>query len=197
MTHCRRHIASVGLLVAMMVGLNASAETTATLTLDGLSYISFQDEEIMPLASGSRLTFRFSDPSPGGSVHFTIAPSDVEIPPITIGPDKALQYGLANVASGTMITTSDGRKISFTATIAASLGEGEALLYTMPFTTETTSATNQVGTVTVEVTGLRLVEGVWYVQLVGATVNKENAYPKPGAAVYSVLSGSFDQLPEM
>ena len=32
-------------------------------------------------------------------------------------------------------------------------------------------------------------------QLVGATVNKQNAFPKPGTAVYTVLSGQFDQLP--
>ena len=51
------------------------------------------------------------------------------------------------------------------------------------------------GTMTVEITGMRLVDGVWYVQLVGATVNKENAFPKPGTAVYTVLSGQFDQMP--
>ena len=67
----------------------------------------------------------------------------------------------------------------------------------MPFTTESTEATNLAGNVTVEITGMRLVEGVWYVQLVGATVNKENAFPKPGAAVYTVLSGQFDQLPDL
>ena len=43
--------------------------------------------------------------------------------------------------------------------------------------------------------GLNLVDGVWYGQIVGATTNKENAFPEPGAAVYTVLSGSFDQVP--
>jgi hypothetical protein len=30
---------------------------------------------------------------------------------------------------------------------------------------------------------------------VGATTNQENAFPEPGAAVYTVLSGSFDRVP--
>jgi len=42
---------------------------------------------------------------------------------------------------------------------------------------------------------MRLVDGVWYAQIVGATTNEENAYPPPGTAVYTVLSGSFDQVP--
>ena len=42
---------------------------------------------------------------------------------------------------------------------------------------------------------MRLVNGVWYAQIVGATTNEENAFPAPGAAVYTVLSGSFDQVP--
>jgi hypothetical protein len=42
---------------------------------------------------------------------------------------------------------------------------------------------------------MRLVDGVWYAQIVGATTNKENAYPAPGAAVYTVLSGRFDRVP--
>jgi hypothetical protein len=44
----------------------------------------------------------------------------------------------------------------------------------------------------VQVTGARIVPGARYVQLVGATLNKPNAVPQPGTAVYKVLSGSFD-----
>jgi hypothetical protein len=42
---------------------------------------------------------------------------------------------------------------------------------------------------------MRLIDGVWYVQLGGATTNRENAIPAPGTAVYTVLSGQFDQMP--
>ena len=65
----------------------------------------------------------------------------------------------------------------------------------MPFTTETVTATDVLGQVSVERTGIRLIDGIWYVQLVGATTNKEKAFPAPGTAVYSVLSGRFDQVP--
>jgi hypothetical protein len=67
--------------------------------------------------------------------------------------------------------------------------------YSVPFTTETVAASNFQHTDSVAVTGMRLVNGVWYAQIVGATTNQENAYPAPGAAVYTVLSGSFDQVP--
>ena len=65
----------------------------------------------------------------------------------------------------------------------------------MPFSTDSAAASDITGTQTLSVNGLRLVEGVWYGQIVGATTNKANAFPEPGAAVYSVLSGSFDQVP--
>ena len=74
-------------------------------------------------------------------------------------------------------------------------GAGGTMVYAMPFSTESASATNLENTHSVQITGMRMVEGAWYVQLVGATVNKENAYPKPGTAVYTLLSGQFDQIP--
>jgi hypothetical protein len=42
---------------------------------------------------------------------------------------------------------------------------------------------------------MRLVDSARYAQIVGATTNEENAFPAPGAAVYTVLSGSFDRVP--
>jgi hypothetical protein len=42
---------------------------------------------------------------------------------------------------------------------------------------------------------VRLVEGVWYAQIVAATTNVANAFPSTGVAVYSVVSGRFDSLP--
>jgi len=47
----------------------------------------------------------------------------------------------------------------------------------------------------VSVTAVRIVPGARYVRLVGATVNEPDAVPQPGAAVYTVLSESFDGLP--
>jgi hypothetical protein len=44
---------------------------------------------------------------------------------------------------------------------------------------------------------MKLVAGANHVQLVGATTNKANAVPEPGAAVYVVLSGTFDRVPSL
>ena len=188
----------IGISIALTLAyVSASrADSTAVFTLDGLSFVSFQDEEVLPLESGSQLTFSFAEPNADGSIPFTIGPSDVQIAPISLGTNGELQYGLHSQASGTIRETPTGREMSFDAVVSARIGEGELFTYSMPFTTETAQATNLAGNLTVEITGLRLVDGVWYAQLVGATVNKENAFPKPGTAVYTVLSGQFDQLPE-
>jgi hypothetical protein len=110
-----------------------------------------------------------------------------------------LEYSIGAPASGTLRPTESGRVIEFNATVHAKLirpdGSGGTMVYPMPFSTESASATNLAKTHTVEVTGMRLVEGTRYAQIVGATVNKKNAYPKPGTAVYTVLSGRFDQIP--
>ena len=44
-------------------------------------------------------------------------------------------------------------------------------------------------------TPVRLAEGTEYVQIVGATTNKEAAFPAPGTAVYTLLSGNFAGMP--
>jgi hypothetical protein len=67
--------------------------------------------------------------------------------------------------------------------------------YIIPFTTEQASASNLERTKSVSVAGMRIADGAWYTQLVGATTNKENAFPEPGTAVYTVLSGQFDRMP--
>jgi hypothetical protein len=175
-----------------------SEESVGTLTLDGLSFISFGDEEILPIPSGATIRFRFGSPAADGSVRFTIEPADVSIPAIS-SSSGTLEYGIGAPASGTLRPTESGRMMTFTAEINAKLirsdGRSGTLVYTMPFSTESASATNLAKTDSVSVTGMRMVEGAWYVRLVGATVNKHNAYPKPGAAVYTVLSGSFDRIP--
>jgi hypothetical protein len=40
------------------------------------------------------------------------------------------------------------------------------------------------------------VEAGNHVRLVGAATNRQDAFPGPGEAVYAILSGSFDWLPE-
>ena len=107
-------------------------------------------------------------------------------------------YSIASTASGSMTSTSNGRQLSFSATVRATVDSLEAngsFDYAIPFTTETATASNVTGTETETVSGMRLVNGAWYGQIVGATTNKSAAFPEPGTAVYTVLSGSFDQVP--
>ncbi|MCP5058517.1 MAG: hypothetical protein GY937_17585 [bacterium] len=187
------------LLVLLQLSVPAGAETTTgTLTLDSLSFISFEGYENLNLPAGSTIEFAFSDPDPGGSVSFTILPSGVSIPSIQLWSTPGeLRYTLAAPATGTATKTSEGIKISFSATVSVTLVQqgGGTFQYSLPFTTESASATNAAGTNTVSLSGMQLVEGPNHVQLVGATTNKTNAFPEPGRAVSSVLSGTFDTFP--
>jgi hypothetical protein len=192
----------VALLVAVLVGISPAAqadETIGTFSLDGLSFISFGDQQILFPASGSSITFHFGAAAADGSIPFTIAPADVSIAPIPLpGNAGTLHYSIASATSGSLVPTTSGRRLSFTATVRATLADtprAGTYEYEIPFSTESAGATNIEGTDSVSVTGMRLVDGVWYGQLVGATTNKENAFPEPGTAVYTVLSGQFDQIP--
>lgn len=191
-----RPIAS--LLAALLLAAPAATETVGTLTLDSLSYISFGDDEILYLPAGSTLRFRFGTTAADGSTPFTIQPADVAIGDVPVLSGGVLRYGMASPAAGTIRATPNGRRIDFTATVRATLergGDSGSYDYAIPFTTEAAAAANRPGTETLVVSGMRLVEGAWYGQIVGATTNRENAYPEPGAAVYTVLSGSFDRVP--
>lgn len=194
----RRFVLAV-LFVSMIHPLTATAETISTLTLDSFSFVSFGDIEEVYLPSGSTIVFRFGNPNPDGSVPFTIDPQGVSIGPAALpqGPGT-LQYSMPTSTTGLMQTTSNGRRIDFNAKVRATISgatSNGSYDYTLPFTTEVATATDLPQTVQLTVQGLRLVEGVWYLQLVGATTNKEHAFPQPGTAVYTILSGAFDQIP--
>lgn len=191
-------IALVMLMMAVVLSSSrARAETVGTLTLDSLSYVSFQDQQVLSLAGGT-IRFHFGETQSDGSVPFSIAPGDVSIPDISLSGGQILRYALAAGASGSLHPSTTGQTVALNASITATLIEGEGedegtYTYAVPFTTETASASS--GGQTVSVTGVRIVPQARYVQLVGATVNKPDAVPQPGTAVYTVLSGSFDQLP--
>jgi hypothetical protein len=174
-------------------------DTVSTFSLDALSFVSFGDQQIVFPPSGSSIKFRFGSPAADGTIPFTIAPEDVSIVPIPL-PDDAgtLHYSIASTATGSLVPTASGRKLSFTATVRATLSDtprSGTYEYEIPFSTESASASNAGGTDSVSVSGMRLVDDVWYGQLVGATTNEANAFPKPGTAVYTVLSGRFDRIP--
>ena len=195
----RRFTAYAMALALILIGVSAGAETVGTFTLDAMSFISFGDEQTVALPAGSTLEFRFGTKTADGATPFTIQPGDVSIAEVPLSTGGVLRYTLASRASGTMRPTPGGREIRFTATVRATLATGGpndgSFDYTIPFTTETAAAENRAGTESLSVDGQRMVEGAWYTQIVGATTNRGNAFPEPGAAVYTVLSGSFDRVP--
>jgi hypothetical protein len=174
-------------------------ETLGTFTLDGLSFISFGDQQILLPETGSSIVFHFGTPAADGAVPFTFSTEDVSIAPITLpSGGGTLHYTIAGSTSGTLEPTAEGRRLSFTATVRAHLADtpgGGSFDYVIPFSTENAQASNAAGTDAVNVAGMRLVDGLWYGQIVGATTNKTNAFPAPGTAVYTVLSGRFDRIP--
>jgi hypothetical protein len=190
---------ALSLWVLAASGSARAEERVGTFTLDGLSFVSFGDQQFLFPPTGSTLRFHFLNENEDGSIPFRLEPEDVAIAPIPLpSGEGTLTYHLTAPLMGYMRPTAEGRKIEFTATVAAVLDapEGSGMYtYAVPFTTETAAASNFQHTDTLSITGMRLVNGVWYAQIVGATTNKENAYPAPGAAVTTVLSGSFDQVP--
>jgi hypothetical protein len=181
------------------IGTSAGAETLGTLTLDGLSFLSFEDIETAAIPPGGTIRLRFGDPNPDGSFPVRILPADVSLPPIPLTSHPLeVTYTLASEATGLLTGTGAQRKLEIDGVIRGSLiGEEShgSFEYSLRFTTEHAEATNLAGTGFVSVDGMRLVDGVWYLQLVAATVNKVNAFPEPGKAVYTVLSGTLDHVP--
>ena len=106
--------------LTLILAASRPAETVGTLTLDSLSFVSFQDQQVLPLASGSTLAIRFGDAAPDGSIPFTLSPSDVQIPPIPLPGGDRLIYKLTSPASGLLQPSAKcGRRMDLTVKIGA------------------------------------------------------------------------------
>lgn len=196
-------VAARGLLIALSFESAANASEPSslvgTLTTDGLSFISFGDREIVAIPPGSTLRFRFGPPQADGSVPCSIGPDDVSIAPIALASGQGvLHYGLAGVASGTLRFRPGGADLELSARVKVAIERpegGGSTEYSMAFTTKEARASSLDRSDTVAVEGAPVPLNARYVQLVAATTNKEAAFPEPGAAVYTVISGTFDRLP--
>jgi hypothetical protein len=189
-----------GILALAGAGPVRAQEVVATLALDSLSFVSFGDREMLGIPAGSTVRFRFGAPSRDGGVPFTIQPGDVAIGPIPLPAQRGdLLYGLAGPASGTLRRGDDGRfVIEFSATVSATLSSlegGGTNTYPVRFTTEKAVAQAGDGSAPIAVEGMRVVSGARSVQLVAGATNQANSLIEPKAAVYTVLSGTFDRLP--
>lgn len=195
----RTFLGAISASVLVLVPHVARGESLGILTLDGLSFIAFEGEQNVALPSGSSVRFRFENPSEN-SAAFTISPSDVTIPPIPMAGGATLTYALSSPATGMMRRVAGALEIDFEASITASVsseqGQGSAT-YALRFTTRQATATSVDGKDSVAVEGMPVVPGPRYVQIVGGATNRPDALPAPGAAVYAVLSGSFNSLPDL
>lgn len=197
-------IRRLGLLVlALALGIagEARAQQVGTLSLDGLSFISFEGRQNLAIPSGSTVTFHFGAPQADGSVSFSVAPGDVSISDIPLSrTGGTLRYGLASSTRGTARTTAQGVEMSFPAVVQVTLSGGSdqgTASYPVTFTTETASAQSADGLRTERIDGMRMVTGPNHVQLVGGATNRTDAVSDPGTAVYTVLSGTFDSFPTL
>lgn len=196
-------LASPALVFVLLMQASPSLgeEALSTLTLDGLSFISIEGHEMLALPSGSTIGFRFGKPE-GDSVPFTVDPSDVKIAPVRMSADDIeLTYLLATEASGALRRAPDGSlQMELSGTIhvnAAGPGGSNTADYAVRLTTERASAADRLLGRQVDIDGARIAPGSRYIQLVTATTNRSDAMLGAGAAVKSVLSGTFDQLPQV
>ncbi len=175
-------------------------ELTATLTLDGLSFVSFQDREVYSIPAGSTVRFNFGTPSLG-SVSLAIKPSDVDMGPLTLRDGKGtMRFGLSQGAIGSARLGNDGVIMELVAEVVVTLlhpEQGGSKKIRLLLTTESAEGWNLGGTDKVSLTGMRMSPIARAIQLVGATTNAANDFPEPGAAVKVVLSGAFDKFPSL
>ncbi len=184
-------------VVAFIAG-RAVAGGQATLFLDSSSYLSYSESQNPHLPAGSTIRFRFAAASADGSVPISVRPEDVSIAPIPVAEGLAIQYALARTATGTLRSVRGGNQIELFATLVATLQgspETPPAFFELRFTTGSAQASNASRTETVVVDGAPAGAGN-HVELVGAATNRPDAFPGPGEAVYAILSGSFDWLPE-
>lgn len=195
-----RSSATLLCLIALSIPQTARSDAgSCTLTLDALSFVSFEDRRILALPAGSTLRFDFGARLSDGSIPFRILPEGVSIAPIRLaaGSAETLTYSLAAPSEGRLWQGDPGGRIEMSVELVADLRGTEndgARRYTLEFTTERAEA-RAAGAVA-RVDGMRLNAAARQVQLVGATINAGDAHPEPGAVVYAVLSGRFDRLPE-
>jgi hypothetical protein len=192
-------LALLTLLFAVAAPPARAAESSIMLRLDEHSFISYSASDNPPLPAGSTIRFRFGGPLADRSLSVRVEPEDVSIPPVGIAPGAAIEYSLSEAGTGRAWMEGSRLQIELLATLVANLRGGEAvppLTYQLRFTTGLAQAPSADQTDSVAVAG----EGAGVsrdLRLVGAATNRPDAFPGPGEAVYAVLSGRLDSLPDL
>ncbi len=195
-------IASTSLLLVLLASSSGAEELEATLTLDGLSFLSFGDQQVYSIPAGASLVFRFASGAGERSVPFKILPEDLKIPALPLrGSGEALRFGLAAPVLGSLQLGAGGAaSLTFDARLRVQLDhptEPGMREISIRFTTEASTAKSLDGAKSIAVSGMRVDSRARAVQLVGTKTGDSRDYPVAGSAVYAVLSGVFDALPEV
>lgn len=195
-----RRLVTGFLLAALVAPLPADSQPrVATLTLDALSFLSFDDETVYSIPAGGIIRFHFGDADTKGSASFRIDPADVQIAPIAIGAEEEFRFALLEPSVGTLRVDDDGTaSVVFDAKLRFGLEhdiQGGSRKLLVRFTTGSATARRPDGAKSLDVSGVRLDSRSRALQLVGTATGLDNDYPVPGAAIYVVLSGTFDALP--
>jgi hypothetical protein len=182
-----------------LTGVAANESTTGTLALDGLSFVSFSDEDVYSIPAGATMRFRFGTPA-GGEVPIVVEPQDLNVGELRLRSGGGLmQLGLVRRAVGRAFRSSDGSlAIELDALVSVIVKHpeyGGARTVRLHLTTEAAQATGTDGLGARSLSGMRLASGSRGIQLVGAVANDADTYPAPGAVVLVVLSGAFDAPP--
>lgn len=199
----RSFAAAFWVVVFVLAASTSRAEEfVATLTLNESSLVSFEDDEVYSIPSGSTIRFRFASPVVEESSVVFVRPSDVTMGPLTLrSSEEKLLFSLADPATGLVSRKLDGSlavEVKADVNVTFVHQEGNSLK-TIPirFTTETVEGQNLSGTTSLSVSGAPVNRSTRAVELVGTSTTSEMGYPIPDAAVFVILSGVFDQLPAL
>jgi hypothetical protein len=174
----------------------------ATLTLDSVSHVSFDDRVVVPIPGGGSIRMVGYPHEDGRSAGLRVTETDISARSMTL-PDGGgtVRVELLRPGTGHLRSQSDGSvaiELEFEVRLSLTNDRGTSV-HEMPlrFTTDSVEAWNADGSKRYEVSGLEAKTGSRQVQLVAEATAPATAEAGSGAAVYAVLSGQFDALPSL
>ena len=182
--------------------VEAPAPIVLTWTLNSLSYVSFNDQLVLPIGGGGTIRLSAYPNGDGQSVALRIAPVDLGTRTLSLGANKGqLTAQLLRTGKGFLRATKEGGltmelDVVVRVTYSGPKGQGIREL-PLHLTTEAIHSWDAAGTTDFSVNGTRADPASRVVQLVGAFTAGKNDEPVPGAAIYLVLSGVLDQIPAL
>jgi hypothetical protein len=167
-------------------------------TLNALSHVSFDDQLVLPIAAGEKLHL-LSYPHQDGSAAALRVPRaglgtrSVSIP----GGSRLFAVELLGQGKGAMRSDENGSLVIELDLVVRLESEAGRRDWPLHLTTEGVESWNAQGTKRFAVEGSRVDPASKVVQLVGSTSAGTDNEVARGAAIYLVLSGTFDRVPSL